>query len=70
MYQYQMGIGRYEKSMLVFYRYWPLRKLNLSVHISIGQYEKQLIGRTHHSIIVQILIRANLKIMIYCCTKA
>ena len=49
-----IGIGKYEKChmasmknvILVFYQYRPIRKLNLSVLIGIGRYEKKLIDRT------------------------
>ena len=33
------------KNHIFFYRYRPIRNLNLSVIIGIGQYEKKLIGR-------------------------
>ena len=35
-----------KKSISVFYRIGRFEKLNLSVHIGIGRYEKKLIGRT------------------------
>ena len=34
------------KFILVFYRYRPIRKLDLSAVIGIGRYGKKLIGRT------------------------
>ena len=34
-----------QKIISFFYRYRPIRNLNLSVIIGIGQYEKKLIGR-------------------------
>ena len=35
-----------KKLISVFYRYWLIRKLSVSGFISIGRYEKKLIGRT------------------------
>ena len=34
------------KFISVIYRYWPIRKLDLSAVIGIGRYEKKLIDRT------------------------
>ena len=41
-----IGIGRYEKSILVIYRIGRFEKWDLSVYIGIGRYGKKLIGRT------------------------
>ena len=46
-YRYRLSVSADKWKMLsVFYRYRPIRKLNLSVLIGIGRYEKKLIDRT------------------------
>ena len=47
VYRYSVLLSANMKNaILVFYWYWPTRKLSLSGFISIGRYEKKLIGRT------------------------